>query len=65
MLKMILKELERGKKEERKQREREEKARQNWIAQINKTVVQPTLKPQPTKQQTELLIKFLRKVTVR
>ena len=64
MLKMILKEMQREKREEMRRKEREEKARKNWIAQINKNAVQPTLKPHPTKQQLDLLVKFLRKEKV-
>lgn len=64
MLKMILKEIQREKREETRRKEREEKARKNWITQINKNAVQPAVKNNQTDEQIEKILNLFRKVKV-
>ena len=64
ILKMIIKEMNREKKEKERQQRAYEKERENWMKEINATATQPTLKPKEDPIKLEKLKKFLRKELV-
>ena len=61
ILKIIIKEMNREKKEKERQQRANEKERANWMKEINRAVKQPTLRPVEDKEKIEKLKKFLSK----
>lgn len=61
ILKMIIKEMNRERKEKERQQRAYEKEKEKWIKEVNRTAKQPTLRTVEDKEKIEKLKKFLAK----